>query len=176
LKNEDYEFDVEKYKNELASLKRIAIQLNELRKWLLNTSLASLAFAFTVMFQVKEGSNIPNSTLAAITIGLLILAVMGGILVRGRNELVNFMGDSKGLFSLLPVIRDLSMKSPEISDADKFRIANYIDRAINFAENRYKDDGAGSPHADLFLLAIAFVVLILGLCSLCAYVWLYLFG
>jgi hypothetical protein len=176
LKNEDNEFDVEKYKNELASLRRIAIQLNELRRWLLNTSLASLAFAITVMFQVKKGSIVPNSTLAAFTIGLLILAVIGGIFIRGKNELVNFMGDAKGFFSLLPVIHDMLKKSPEISAADRLRIANYFDRAINFAENEYKDEGGWSPYADLFFIAIEFVVLIMGLGSLCIYVWFYLFG
>lgn len=176
LKNEDNEFDVEKYNNELASLRRIAIQLNELRRWLLNTSLASLAFAITVMFQVKKGSIVPNSTLAAFTIGLLILAVIGGIFIRGKNELVNFMGDAKGFFSLLPVINDMLKKSPEISAADKLRIANYFDRAINFAENEYKDEGGWSPYADLFFIAIEFVVLIMGLGSLCIYVWFYLFG
>ena len=176
MKNEDNEFNAEEYKTELASLRRLAIQLDELRKWLLNTSLASLAFAFTVMFQIKKDSIIPNSTLAAWTIGLLILAVISGIIIRGKNELLNFMGDAKGFFSLLPVLRDMLKKSPEMPDADKLWIANYFDRAIDFAENKYKAEGGWSPYADVYLIAIEFGILVIGLGSLCIYVWLYLFS
>lgn len=176
MKNEDSELDVEKYKNEIESLRRIVIQYDQLRKWFLNTSLASLAFAFTVMFQVKKASIIPHSTLAAITIGLLMLAVIGGIFIRFRYELVNFMGDAKGFFSLLPILRDLLNKEPGISDTNKVRLASYFDRAIKYAENQPKDEGGWTPYPELFFIIAESAALIMGIGSLCIYVLFYLFG
>lgn len=168
--------DVAKYKDELASLRRIVVQLNELRKWLLNTSLASLAFAFTVMFQVKDGDNLPNPLLAAFTIVFLILATVVAMWIRGKNELESFMTDSKGFFRFLPVLRNSLIDSPEFSEADKRRFAGYLDRAASM-NGKYNQGGDnGSPHTEIILIVLVFFLLITGLGCLCFYTWRFLFN
>jgi hypothetical protein len=176
MKKENEELDVAKYKDELASLRRVAVQLNELRKWLLNTSLASLAFAFAVMFQVKGGGNLPNPSLAAFTIVFLIMATAGSMLIRGKNELESFMADSKGFFPFLPVLRDLLMDSPELSEEDKRRFAGYLDRAASMSGKDKQGGNNGSPYTDIILIVGVFILLITGLGCLCFYIWRFLFG
>ncbi len=170
--------DLSQYKSELASLKRSYVQLHELRKWLLNVSLASLAFAFTVMFQVKDDGVIPSPTLAGFSIAFLIFAVIGGLFIRGKDEFEKFVSDSIDVVSLLPVLQEMVEKSPESLESDRQVIARLIEIALPYTEQA-KHSNTQDPrfmYADLYLIGVEFLLLALGLGSLCLYVWRYLFS
>jgi len=178
MKNKSEQLDVEKYKAELASLRRAAVQLNDLRKWLLNISLASLAFAFTVMLQTKEDGIASYPTLAGFTIAFLILSVAGGIVIRGKNELENFLLDSKSFFPMLSVLRDMLRTSHEVTETDKAWMVKYLDKAVSFSENEIsgKDSKPFSPYFDIVLIIIEFILLVFGVGCLCVYLWRFLFA
>ncbi|CAG9295932.1 hypothetical protein [Celerinatantimonas diazotrophica] len=178
MKELQHELDTEQYKAELASLRRIVVQLNDLRKWLLNVSLASLAFAFTIMLKAKEGSYIPHETLATFTLVFLILSVIGAILIRGKYEFDNCITDSISFSKLLPEFRHLITKSPEISQSEKDELIGYLDRAIvHYEKHKNEKSGlASSLRADLVLIVAELLFFILGLGCLCLYLWQFLFN
>ena len=171
MKEHQRELDTDKYKAELASLRRMAAQLNDFRKWLLNVSLASLAFAFTIMLKAKEGSQIPHETLATLTLIFLISSVVGAIVVRGKHEFDNFMADSMSFSKLLPALRCMITKSPEASESEKLELVGYLDRAIVHLEKQRKvcDEPAPLLFADLYIIVTEFGFLLVGLGCLCSY-------
>ena len=175
MKKNDEEFDAAEYENELASLKRVLVQFRDLRKWLVNASLASLAFAFTVMFQVKGGNKLPHPSLAAVTLTFLIVATVGALWIRARNEFESLLADTNGFAPLLPVLRNMVINSPEFSDTEKHQCARHMDWAINWNKKETTNRKKASPHTELLLIGVEFLVFVAGLASLCLYLWLFLF-
>jgi hypothetical protein len=168
--------DSEIYRNEIASLKRVSAKLDELRKWLLNTSLAGLAFAFTVFFQVKAEEGIPFQNLAALTVALFMLATALGFLCRGRAEIEEFVSDTRGIFKLLPLIRDAAESEESIDAASKDKIARKLDNLISLSDSDKTITTEGSQFTELLLIASVFLSLSSALVCLCIYIWRYLFA
>lgn len=174
---EDIEvIDRAKYKSEIESFKRVASKLNELRKWLLNTSLAGLAFAFTVFFQVKSENGIPFQGLAASTVALFMLSTALAFFCRMRSELDSFISDTQGIYNLLPIIRDLVESEEKMATASKEKLASIFDKLISYTDSDRKAEIGGSPFYELWLMLAVSISLFSALVSLCAYIWRYLFA
>lgn len=176
MKNEDKELLKDKYKDEISSLKRIIVQINSLYKWFLNMSLASLAFTFSVMFQVKDGGLLPDPLYAKTAIVLLILATVVSIFIRIRYELYNLTVDSKIFFKLLPALREYIVNSPQSSEEDIHYLDHILDH-VNSIENGGEQANKNvSLHADVIPIILVSIFLVSGICSLCFYIWQYLFN
>ena len=164
------------YGEEIESFKRVDQQFEGFKKWLTNTSLAGLAFAFTIFFQVKSQGNLPHQVLAAATLIFLIVAALAGFLARGKAELERLITDSKAIYTLLIPIRDMLENSEEVTHESRVKLVNLFDKLVLVGNPDQNKDVQGSPFADLILVVVIFIALLFGLSCLCVYICLHFFS
>ncbi|MEW8701742.1 MAG: hypothetical protein AB2601_19960, partial [Candidatus Thiodiazotropha sp.] len=134
----------------------------------------SLAFTFTVMFQIKGDSSLPNTLLAEIIIATLFLAMIISLIVRGKNEFEGFITDSRIMISFLSVLREELI----MHEADSDSSIKQLDQLIDYSKTLPKNQETIRVN-DLKLVYIlplsGGLLLVAGLCSLSLYIWIYLF-
>ncbi|MEW8683442.1 MAG: hypothetical protein AB2536_16200 [Candidatus Thiodiazotropha endolucinida] len=176
MKNEEKELFKDQYKDEISSIKRIAVQISSLYKWFLNVTLASLAFAFSVMFQIKGSGLLPDPLFAKTVIVLLLLATAVSIYIRIRYELYNFAVDSKIFINYLPALRDYIINLPKSSEED-IRHLDHVMVLVNSIENAgEQENNKASLYADVLPIILVSIFLVSGICSLSFYIWQYFFN
>jgi len=174
--NETSLIDIEKYKHELNSLRRVNTQLINFRKWLVNASLASLAFTFTLLIQFKSNGVLPNAGLAAFTTGFLIAATVCALVIRIRYEVIGFAVDSFGFFALLPKFKEVITSSPEITEHEKKKAYDNLDALIETSKKLNTGENSSSLYTEVWLLPFSSLLLGIGLVLLIIYVCVYLFA
>ena len=166
----------EEYSEEIESFKRVDKQFEAFKRWLTNASLAGLAFAFTVFFQVKGQGNLPNQLLAGATLVFLGVAALSSFLARGKDELERFISDSKAIYNLLTPIRDMLKSSEEITKESRAKLVGLFDRLILAGNLDQEKEVNGSPFTELILVLVIFFSLLTGLACLCVYICLHFFS
>jgi len=86
-------FDIESYKDEIESLRRVNKQFIVLRSWALTICLASLAFTITTFVQIRLGGVMPFARLGAIALASLSISTLGAFYLRFCHEFSNLASD-----------------------------------------------------------------------------------
>ena len=170
------EIDNEKYEFEIKALRRVNERAKSLRNWLMNTSLASLAFFITILTQIRLDGSLPLSWLGLATFLLLASAVVIAGWLKFRFELEsNFLDlrDSTPLFrEVLKMVENSDSESEETKRAMKSTLGKTVEAIEGFSNTNHEF----APLSELKRLAPTVAALVLGLVGLLSYVGIYYFG
>jgi len=165
----------EKYKYEIASLKRTIEKFNFLRSWLITTSLASLAFVLTFLLQIRIQTELPEILLAQISVGFLMVSVVCALYTKFCYEASGTVADVKDFAALFPVFLELINKDEETPEKEKSDVRELVEAQIGRMDGLRSSESNFNPFAELWRLGATGLSLFVGIVSSCAYFWLYLF-
>jgi len=170
------EIDEEKYELEIRALRRVNERVKSARNWLMNTSLASLAFFITILSQIRSDAPVPLYWLGITTFLLLAFSVLFASWLKFRFELEsNFLDlkDSAPLFrEVLRIVKDSENESEETKQV----VISTIGKTVEALEGFSSTDQKFEPLSELKRLIPTVVTLVLGLIALLLYLGMYYFG
>lgn len=170
------EIDKEKYEFEIKALRRVNERAKSLRNWLMNTSLASLAFFITILTQIRLDGSLPLYWLGLATFLLLASAVVFAGWLKFRFELEGNVSD---LRDSTPLIRE-ALKMVEDSDSEseetKQAMKSTLGKAVEAIEGLSNTNHEFAPLSELKRLGPTVAALVFGLAGLLSYLGIYYFG
>ncbi len=165
----------EKYSYEIASFRRTVEKFNLLRSWLINTSLASLAFVVTLLAQARLESVLPGVQLAQFSVGFLMASAICALYTKFCYEASGLMTDVKDFATLFPVFMELINKDEGASEDEKADVTQLLQTQIDRIKSVGGYKKISNPYAELWRFGATSLTLFAGLACSCAYFWLYLF-
>jgi len=165
--------DLEDFKDEIDSLRRVNKQFIVLRSWAVTICLASLAFVTTTFVQIRLGGVLPISWLATIALASLSISTLGAFYLRFCHEFSNLASDMMQLGPFSQKLIELAESSnPSPEELEKLKkLLEPINEKLKKLERNEEID----PYEELRRFIFTAVTFVVGLVTFLLYLFIYLF-